>query len=176
MIRNGAIINVTTDFRCALKITNKIGSAKTRKMPAGLSAIAKPPNIPAHKNDIDDCDFAAKMIEARCAVKQIKKTWSAKSAKELYKNGQLVMSVNPVSRPIRGLTNRRLTDSANIIMITRVAKNWKTTTHLGSASQIASDLKKSGYAAVLQGAKFKNSILSGVSQGDCSIKRTRPKK
>ena len=85
MIRNGAIINVTTDFRCALKITNKIGSAKTRKMPAGLSAIAKPPNIPAHKNDIDDCDFAAKMIEARCAVKQIKKLGLLKVQKNYTK-------------------------------------------------------------------------------------------
>ena len=83
MIRNGDTINATTGLRRALKISNKNGRAKTRKMPAGFSAIAKPPNIPAHKKDIRDFDFAAKMIEARCAVKQIKKTWSAKSAKEL---------------------------------------------------------------------------------------------
>ena len=138
------MIRVTTDFRWSLKITNKSGTAKTRKIPAGFSAIAKPPEIPAHKKDLRDADFAAKMIEARCAVKQIKKTWSAKSANELYKNGQLVISVNPVKKPIKGLVNRRLTDSANMTMIIRVPRNCKITTHLGSLSQIPIDLKKSG--------------------------------
>ena len=62
MIRNGETISLTTDLRWSLKITNKNGTAKTRKMPAGFSAIAKPPNIPAHKNDLRDADFAAKII------------------------------------------------------------------------------------------------------------------
>ena len=39
-------------------------------MPAGLKAIAKPANTPALIKDVCDFDFAAKLIEARCAVKQ----------------------------------------------------------------------------------------------------------
>ena len=67
-------MNATTVFKWALKITSKNGTAKIRKMPAGFNAIAKPANIPAHKKDIRLFDITAKMNEARCAVKQIKKT------------------------------------------------------------------------------------------------------
>ena len=69
MTKNGKII-IIRDRKRSLKNNNKNGIEKIRKMPAGLKAIAKPANTPALTKDVCDLDFAAKLIEARCAVKQ----------------------------------------------------------------------------------------------------------